>query len=202
MGIIIGTWIAAFLTLAILSFLYKDNPFYKVAEHIYVGISAAYWLIYIWFFDVKPMIIDKFSESTGFDRWIILLPTILGVMMFTRFIPKIAHWSRVPIAFTVGIGAGLGFTAAFQGFVFPQIKSTLLPLNSVNNIILIIGVFATVVYFYFSKPHTGAIGYSAKLGILFIMISFGASFGYTFMGRISLLIGRVYFLVHDWLGLL
>ena len=41
-----GFWLtfAAFLTLAILSFLYKDNPFYKFAEHLYVGVSAAYWM--------------------------------------------------------------------------------------------------------------------------------------------------------------
>jgi len=45
---IIGTWVAASLTLAILSFLYKDNPFYKVAEHIYVGTSAGFAVIYAW----------------------------------------------------------------------------------------------------------------------------------------------------------
>ena len=35
---------AAFLTLAIFSFLYKDNPFYKFAEHLFVGVSAAFWM--------------------------------------------------------------------------------------------------------------------------------------------------------------
>jgi len=38
--ITIGTWVAAFLTLSIFSFLYKDNPFYKFAEHLMVGVSA------------------------------------------------------------------------------------------------------------------------------------------------------------------
>lgn len=210
----LGIWIAAFLTIAIFSFLFKDNPFYKAAEHLYVGISAGYWLIYIWFFDIQPMLIDEFTNQTGFRRWSLLIPGVLGVMMFSRFIPNIAHWSRLPIAFTVGIGAGLGFTASFQGFILPQIKSTLMPLvamstdnglelfNSLNSIILVIGVFVTTIYFYFSKPHEGAIGYAAKAGIVYIMIAFGASFGYTFMGRVSLLIGRVYFLLYDWLGIL
>lgn len=57
----------------------------------------------------------------------------------------------------------------------------------------------TLIYFYFSKEHKGALGVGAKIGIWFMMVSFGASFGYTIMARVSLLIGRVYFLMHDWL---
>ena len=33
------------------------------------------------------------------------------------------------------------------------------------------------------------------------MISFGASFGYTVMARVSLLLGRFQFLLGDWLHL-
>jgi hypothetical protein len=67
-------------------------------------------------------------------------------------------------------------------------------------IIIVIGVVSTLIYFYFSKEHTGVLGVVAKVGIWFIMISFGAHFGYTVMGRVSLLIGRVQFLVEDWIG--
>lgn len=201
---IIGTWLAGFLTLAILSFLYKDNPFYKLAEHLYVGVSAGYWLIYVAFFDVRPMLIDTFMTETGVEKWIILVPGALGVIMLSRWFPKTAWLSRWPIAFTVGVGAGLGITANIQGYVVPQIQATLLPMDglnlvSLNNFILVLGVVTTLLYFYFSKPHRGVLGGAAKVGIVFIMISFGASFGYTLMARISLLIGRLYFLLHDLL---
>ena len=43
---VFGIWLGAFFTLSIFSFLYKDNPFYKLAEQIFVGLSAGYWLIY------------------------------------------------------------------------------------------------------------------------------------------------------------
>jgi hypothetical protein len=33
------------------------------------------------------------------------------------------------------------------------------------------------------------------------MITFGAAFGFTVMGRITLLVGRFDFLFNDWLGL-
>ena len=70
---------------------------------------------------------------------------------------------------------------------------------SVSNIVLIIGVLSVLAYFFFSKEHTGSYGRFCKLGIYFLMFSFGASFGYTVMARVSLLIGRVTFLLYDWL---
>jgi hypothetical protein len=201
---LIGTWLAGFLTLAIFSFLYKDNPFYKLAEHIYVGVSAGYWLIYVAFFDVYPMLIQAFQSQTGFEKWILLVPGALGIIMLSRWFPKSAWLSRWPIAFTVGVGAGLGITANLQGYVVPQIQATLLPITgwnivSLNNVILTLGVVTTILYFYFSKPHKGVLGWTARIGIVFIMVSFGASFGYTLMARISLLIGRLYFLLADLL---
>lgn len=196
---LLGTWIAAFLTLCIFSFLYKDNPFYKLAEHIYVGVSAGFWLLYIYEFDVKPMLWDRFWVETGLARYILVIPGLLGLIMLTRWIPRIAWVSRYAIAFTVGIGAGLGITGSIHGFIIPQMKATLLPLTSLNNIILVVGVTTTILYFFFSKEHRGVLGGAARVGIIFVMISFGASFGYTVMARISLLIGRIYFLLHDWL---
>ena len=38
-------WIGALLTLMVFSFLWRDNPFYKFAEHVVWGVSAAYWLV-------------------------------------------------------------------------------------------------------------------------------------------------------------
>lgn len=204
---LVGTWIAAGLTIAILSFLYKDNPLYKFAEHLYVGVSAGYWIIYVWAFDVKPMLIDRFVQSGGVEKWILVLPAALGIMMILRWFPGIAWISRWPIAFTVGIAAGLALTADVQGYIIPQIQATLLPLvslgldagqnitRSFNNIVLFVGVLCTILFFYFSSEHKGALKVGSKVGIVFLMIGFGASFGYTVMARISLLIGRLSFLL-------
>ena len=73
---------------------------------------------------------------------------------------------------------------------------------SFSNIIMVVGVIATLSYFFFSLEHKGALGKVAKIGIWYIMLAFGAAFGYTVMARISLLIGRLQFLLHDWLGLI
>lgn len=89
-----------------------------------------------------------------------------------------------------------------QGYVMPQIAATMLPVTGVNvvtfnNLVLMLGVVTTILYFYFSKPQRGVLSLASKVGIAFIMISFGASFGYTLMARVSLLIGRLYFLLTD-----
>jgi hypothetical protein len=198
---VIGTWVAAGLTLAIFSFLYKDNPFYKFAEHLYVGVSAAYAILYTLYFDVKPLLYEKFLTEHGAEKWILIVPAAFGLIMLARWIPKISWLSRWSIALTVGIAAGLGITGQIQGILLPQIRGTLVPLNTLNNILMVIGVIATLVYFYFSIAHKGTIKYGARMGMVFIMVAFGASFGYTVMARISLLIGRLHFLVYEWLKL-
>ncbi len=204
---LIGTWIAAGLTIAIFSFLYRDNPLYKFAEHLYVGVSAGYWVIYVWAFDVKPMLIDEFLRQSGLEKWILVIPAVFGLMMIMRWISKISWISRWPISFTVGMAAGLGITAAVQGFIIPQIQGTLLPLlsigaspgqtliQSLNNICIFLGVLSVILFFYFSIEHKGAVKIGSKMGIVFLMIGFGASFGYTVMARVSLLIGRLSFLL-------
>jgi len=201
MATTIGIWIAAGLTLFIYSFLYKDNPFYKIAEHLYVGISAGYWLIYTWAYTIQPMLLDPIIRN---GEYILIIPAFFGIIMLSRWFPKAAWLSRWSIAFTVGMGAGLGITGAIQGFILPQLKSTILPMSgfnigAMNNLIIVIGVLTTLVYFYFSKEHKGITGGAARIGVTFIMIAFGASFGYTVMARISLLIGRIYFLIYDWI---
>ncbi|MCD6277417.1 hypothetical protein J7J69_04150 [candidate division WOR-3 bacterium] len=195
----LSIWVAAGLTLAIMSFLYGDNPVYKFAEHLYVGYSAGYWLIYTWHFTIKLMVIQPIAEKQPGAVWLVI-PLFFGALMLTRWFPRIAWISRWSIAFTVGIGAGLTLTGAVHGYIIPQVKATILPLwtgnglTSFNNFVIVVGVITTLIYFFFSKPHTGVLGKTSKVGILFIMVAFGASFGYTVMARISLLIGRLDFL--------
>lgn len=202
---ILQVWIAAFFTLAIFSFLYKDNPVYKFAEHIFAGLSAGYYVGLIW----KSVIIQQLWEpmTRAVDpKWYLFIPGLVGALMFARLVPKISWVSRLALAFVMGNTAGVFIISQLHGLVLPQMRDTMLPVvdggfaASVLTAITIVGVLSTLIYFYFSKEHTGALGVTAKVGVWFIMISFGAHFGYTVMGRVSLLIGRVYFLYNDWIG--
>ncbi len=65
-----------------------------------------------------------------------------------------------------------------------------------------VGTICTLVYFFFSVEHKGAVGRVARVGIWYLMITFGAAFGFTVMGRVTLLAARFEFLMDDWLWLI
>jgi hypothetical protein len=151
-------------------------------------------------------------------------------MMLLRLFPKIGWIARWPLSVIVGSTAGLWMITYFQSNFLSQLQKTVVPLFDLSrihelseigatmaergrvipfdtyfaaylgNLVLIFGTLTGLIYFYFSKEHKGVFGKTAKIGIYFLMITFGASFGYTVMSRMSLLIGRLYFLFSTWLG--
>ena len=121
--------------------------------------------------------------------------------------PSLVEWlSRIPLAFMVGFFAGVQIPQVLQADVLRQVESTVAVsfigswAEVAGQLVLVLGCLAGLVYFFFSRPHRGALGGVARVGQVVLMAGFGASFGYTVMARISLLIGRVLFLLRDWLG--
>ena len=220
----IGIWVAAFFTLFIFSFLYRDNPFYKIAESVVVGVSAAYWMVVGFWTTIVPNLLGKLAPE-WINSWampglatkaeyIYLVPLIMGIMLIWRLAPKGGWISRWPLAFIIGTTAGIRLIGFIHADFLGQIRNTIMSLavyspetgfnvwDSIKNIIIVIGVLTTIVYFFFSIEHEGLVGQTAKVGIWFLMITFGAAFGYTVMGRIALLAIRMEFLMNDWLWLI
>lgn len=206
----VGVIVAAGCTLALYSFLYKDNPLFKFAEHVYVGVAAAYVFGVTWYHSLYGEIIVSYfdigaegANSGGHDPWVMLFPTLLGFLMLTRFSAKFSWMSRISFAFVVGVGAGLTIPRYMSSFLLGQLEPSLAPLSlswaGLNLFLVLVGVITVLVYFFFSVEHKGAVGHASRLGVWFLMVSFGASFGYTIMARLSLLIGRISFLLDDWL---
>jgi hypothetical protein len=205
----VWTWIGALLSLAIFSFLYKDNPFYKTAEHIFVGITNGYAVTFYWHNILVPVLFNPLFRG----RLILIIPLIIGALYFTRFIPKVSWMVRIPIGITIGYYTGVSIPANIEANIVKQVQGTILsPANFrawhagswgiLWSVLLFIGVLCVVSYFYFSREHKGLLKLTSRIGIVFIMIGFGAAFGYTVMGRISLLIGRLNFLFGNWLGII
>lgn len=226
-----GIWIGAILTLGILSFLYKDNPFYKLSEAIFLGISAGYWFVSLFWQNLVPKLFDNLGVTRllGFqgdegalqnifrgqydERIWYIFAGVLGVMMLLRLVPKAGWISRWPLAFVVGTTSGVYLTRYLASNALAQINNTLkdfivigqpgfLSGLNINYLLVLLGVLSGLTYFYFSMEHKGVTGGAAKIGIYFLMVTFGASFGYTVMSRMSLLIGRLDFLYGDWLHLI
>ena len=195
----IGVWCVVLLTLSIFSYLYGDNPFYKAAEHIFVGVSAGYIFTITFWDTIWPNLFGRLFPDyvkAGFEfDWTYIFPFILGVFMLFRLSKRYDWLSRISIAYIVGMMAGLKFYVFLNSNLLTQIKSSTVNLagtyySIINEVIILIGVISGLVYFFFSKEHTGIVGKVSRIGIYFLMIKFGASFGFAVMGRISLLIGR------------
>ncbi len=209
-----GVWVAAFLTLCIYSFLYRDNPFYRFAEHLFLGVSVGYGIVLSIHDGLIPFAWNPFwkavteREAAGLLK---LIPIAIGLMFFARLVPKHAWIIRYPFAILIGVGSGLAIPNVMDASIFRQLHGTLVPFAQIyagklgpfeifGAILMFIGVIATLTYFFFSVEHRGVVGGISKVGIVFLMVGFGSAFGNTVMGRVSLLIQRVDFLVNDWIG--
>jgi len=218
----IGLWLAALFTLFILSFLVGDNPAYKFAEAMVVGTSAGYVMV-IGLWDVFvpnllaklfPALVQSWTlpgmDASGGFQWLYIIPAILIVMLLFQLMPSGGWISRWPIAFFIGITAGYRMIGYVEADLVAQIKAGIVPLwiteggsfafwPTFNAFLLTVATLSAMVYFFFSIEHKGFVGVTARVGIWFLMITFGASFGYTVMGRIALLAARLEFLFGDWL---
>lgn len=217
--LLITTWVGALITLCCFTFLIKDNPFYRFAEHLFVGVSAGYYLSTISFHQVlKPNLLAKIwptyfasgAAAESAPEYILIIPGLLGLLMLFRFSSNLSWVSRFTVAFVMGVSTGIAVVTSAEQYLIPQIKKAIVPLivsgdyfGSLSNLVLVVGTVACLFYFFFSTEHRGPVfGNVAKVGIWYLMISFGAAFGATVMGRISLLIGRFNFLLSDWLHLI
>ncbi len=184
---------AAFFTLCIFSFLYKDNPFYQMSEQLLVGVSLGYSLVLTY---EKAFIPYVYQPLLLKNEWILIFPIIIGIFYIFRFSRKLSWLSRYPIAFSM-MGVGASVALAMHNSILVQMRQAMVPLENINLVLIFIGTIAVLLYFFFSKAHTGVYGKFVDIGKWYMMVGFGASFGLTVMARISLLIGRIQFLVND-----
>jgi len=198
--VLIGAWVATGFSLFMYSFLYKDNPFFKLGEHIFVGVSIGYLLTVTYHQVIANRLYVPMVQQ---GKWWLIVPAFLGLLILARFFPPIAWLSRISFAFLLGMSSGVAIPRQISSFILQQVQGTLKPLvtagdggrawltfSGLNTFLILIGVVSVLFYFFFSLEHTGAARRVARIGIYFLMISFGAAFGYTVMARMSLLIGR------------
>jgi len=216
----ITTWIAVILTLAIFSFLYKDNALFKLAEHLFAGVASAYVFCTQWQNVVKPNLVAPMlsPQTPAFERALLIIPLFLCLCMLTKAVPRWGWISRWALAVLIGFYAGTNIPHYVETSVINQIKSTWeRPIvadgevfaqvveASTKNILFVIGVVSVLAFFYFSLPHKGRvgkpIGVLSTLGRYFMMVAFGATFANAVMGRVSVLIGSLDLLLKDWLGI-
>ena len=211
---LLGIWIAAFLTLSIYSLLYRDNPFYRFAEHLFVGMTVGYGIARAVHQGFLPLAwTPLWAALTGesYAGFVKLIPICVGLLFFARLSSRHAWLVAYPIAILIGFSSGAMIPNALQASIFEQTRGTIEPFAAIHAgtlsgwgvfeaVLMVVGVVCTLTYFFFSVEHRGPIKWVSKVGIAFLMIGFGSAFGNTVMGRVALLIQRVDFLLNDWFG--
>lgn len=192
----IGVWVGAIAALAIYSVLVKDNPFYRLVEHIFVGASAGIAIV---------TGIQTFKSTAWAPlvdgQALLIIPMLLGVLLYARYVPQVSYLNRIPLSLMMGTGAGVAMRGAVESQIVGQLSATMIKLNSIDAWVIFVGTLLSLSYFFLTYKLGKVSGLAPKFGRYFMMAAFGAAFGNTVMGRVSAAIGRFQFIFLQWLGL-
>jgi hypothetical protein len=179
--------IAVILTVMVLSRIAGDNPLFRVAQYLFVGISLGLAFVVAYHQVLRPAVLSLMAGQEGATTRY-LVPLVLGLLLLPRII-RGQEWSwlaNIPLALVFGVGAALAVGGAILGTLVPQILDTAnRPLGSdpaqiVGVVVLTLGTIVTLSAFYYTVPRETAggrvVALSAVLGHWLLMIAFGFFF--------------------------
>jgi len=213
-------------TLAIFSFLIKENAFYRLFEHLFIGIAAGLGPMllirdFLWPNILEPMLgltVVRYPDGTVSELYqplylMYLVPMAFGCLYYFIYSRRHAWLAKLVIGFTLGASGALAIRGFFSEAV-PQIAGSFKPLavfvngelalmESFNNILFVATLLLVLNYFFFTFGKEGSVqGKIAPVGRPLLMVCFGAFFGSTVMARLALLVERVQFVVRAWFSAL
>jgi hypothetical protein len=212
---IIWMLVSLLLTLLVLSYLFGDNPVFRITTYIFVGVAAGYVATIVlyqvmWPRILRPLLIGSFGE-----RIFALIPLILGVLLLARLFPDISPFGTLPMSYLVGLGAAVTIGGSILGTIFGQSKGTFalfnlstgtVPGNLLASLVMgalvLLGTITTLVYFQFTASQKGQqpvqraywIEVLSRIGQVFIVITLGALFAGVYLATIAALVDRVGFI--------
>jgi len=213
--------LAGFGTLGVYSFLIKENSFFRLIEHIFIGIAAGYTPFYVFQNFLWPKVFVPLLglnelygvdvEFPTFERLAYIVAIVVGLFFYAQYLPKRLQ-ILVVIALTISLAAsaGLAIKGIFTELV-PQLQSSFKPilvfnpefdlLESLSNIVFLATLLLCLTYFIFTLYSSEAIVSRRLLNVakILLLICFGAFFGSTISARLSLLIERLVFLKEEWI---
>ncbi len=213
------TGILSFLfTLLVFSYLIGDNPLFRIAVYIFVGVSSGYIAAVAWWQVIYPRLIYPLVFGSMLEKGFMLVPLLGAVLIFMKISPRLAGMGRIAMAFMVGVGAAVTIAGAVSGTLIPQVMGainvfdlTSASLRNVNLIetlfngaFILAGTVFTLTYFHFgarpkadgSMHRMGLIELSAWVGRIFIGITLGAVFAGVYAAALTAFIERIVSLIN------
>ena len=207
---LITGFLSFLFTLLILSYLVGDNPAFRMAVHIFTGVSAGY-IVLVAFQTVLNMFAPLIIGSSP-DRFLLIIPLILSLLLFGKTSSRFEWMGRPVVAFMVWVGTAAVIGGAVLGTLFPQIMAassmfdlhkTTGPVNAAGSltagVLVLIGTIVTLIYFQFTlfgkNKVTGKrgklIGFISLIGQIFIVITLGVIFSGVLSAALAALVDRI-----------
>ncbi len=209
----IGIWVGGILTLLVFSYLIGDTPLFRLAQAIFVGVAIGYATTVAVYFVLLPKLVYPLAQNMAED-WPLVVPLVFGLLLLTKVRTVWAPFGNISIAFLFGVGGALAIGGALGGALLPQLGATVVSLSPLqgwetagSNLLLAFGTIGALLSFRFmtnpQRPAGRALDSLARgwsyFGRWFVLVAFGAIFATTAVSRVSVLIGRAYYVLHDWI---
>lgn len=205
METLLANGVAALLTLCILSRAVRDNPAFRAAQYLFVGVSLGYIFVVLYFQVLRPTFINM---ATNTDRPLLVAllaaPFGLGLLFLPRIVGVFSWLANIPLSLIFGVGAALSLLGVLVGTLIPQILAVVpasgsTPLQIGSTALLALGAVLTLSYFYFTiapnTPFGRVIAISAQAGRWLLMVAFGFFFAGALVSYLTALSERFEFLM-------
>jgi len=198
------------LTLLIFSYLINDNPLFRMAVYLFIGVASGYAAAVIWQYVLAPKVLILLQSSDP-NLWLLtVIPLLLGFSLLAKLFPKISWLGSFAMAILVGVGAATALGGAVLGTLIPQVGAAIDALDFrsaptgafgklVEGTVMLAGTVFTLAYFQFSagraqdgtpKRHP-AFEVAAWVGRFFIAVTFGVLFAGVYMAALTAMIERL-----------
>jgi hypothetical protein len=210
---LLGGALGFFFTVALLSYLVGDNPLYRVALHLFVGVSIGYGALVVLFQVLRPRLFVPLTSGDAIPALLAGVPLVLFIFLVLKISPRTAALGNVSIAYMVGVGAAVAVGGGVTGTLIPQVQATWLSIfpganfTFINNAIIAAGTIFTLLYFQFwlrKRTTTGAAGrgvilrWAGEIGQGFMVLTLGAIYGGMILSGIAVFSERL-IVVRLWL---
>ncbi len=214
---LLGGGLAFLLTLIVLSYLIGDNPLFRLALHVFIGVTAGFAALMAINSVILPRLVAPIISGTREERALAIIPLLLGWLLLTNISPRLSNLGDLPVVFLVGVGAAAAIGGAITGTIFPQVAGSInlfdissaqnldtpLGLRLINGLIILTGTLVTLAYFQFGmwgpftarQSDSGLFASIKKVAQVFIAIAFGFIFAGVYSSALTALIERMVFLV-------
>jgi hypothetical protein len=210
---VISGIIGFILTLMIFSYLIGDNPLFRIAIYLFIGVSSGYAAVIIWYYVLVPRFSPLMDDPT---QLLLLIPLVLCFSILAKLTPRISWIGSFAMAVLVGVGAATAIGGALLGTLIPQARASMDALDLgatgggaaalyklADGAVMLVGTVLTLAYFHFSAKRApdGSTKRNAILEILawvgriFIAITFGVLFAGVYMTALTAMIERMSFLI-------